>query len=109
MQTQALPVSRTSPPAAGRLSLQRVRDAVAALGCPHVWARASGPHVLVGLPGDDAFARLTPLGGTAYGLAFRSSGAGEESGGSRWEAMLLVDELRELVEHALVAVDALRI
>jgi hypothetical protein len=107
MQTQALSVSRTSPPAAGRLSLQRVRDAVAALGCPHVWARASGPHVLVGLPNDDAFARLTPLGGAAYGLAFRSSG--EEGGGSRWEAMLLIDELRELVEHALVAVDALRI
>jgi len=91
-----------------RSALQRVRDALSALGGTRVWARGSGHHVLLGLQGDEAFARLTPLGGTAYGLAFRAAG---DDGGSalRWEPMFLVDELGELVEHALVAVDALGI
>jgi hypothetical protein len=62
----------------------------------------------VGLPGDDAFARLTPLGGSAFGLAFRTAVEGRGSP-LRWEPMFLVDELCELVEHALVAVDALGI
>jgi hypothetical protein len=89
-----------------RPPLQRVRDAISALGCSRVWARGSGHHVLVGLLGDDAFARLTPLGSSAYGLAFRAV-ADEESASPRWEPMFLVDELGELVEHALVAIDAL--
>ena len=62
--------------------------------------------MLLGLSGrDDAFARLTPLGGTTYGLAFRAASPAET--GPRWEPLLLVDELAELVEHALIAVDAL--
>jgi hypothetical protein len=64
--------------------------------------------VVVGLHGDDAFARLSPLGASAYGLAFRAP-VDERSGTPRWEPLFLVDELRELVEHALVAVDALGI
>jgi hypothetical protein len=94
-----------------------VRDAIASHGCSRVWARGSGSHVLVGLPGDEAFARLTPLGGSAFGLAFRSPSVGDrasarKSGGPasvKWEPLLLVDELVELVEHALVAVDAVGI
>jgi hypothetical protein len=94
-----------------------VRDAIASHGCSRVWARGSGTHVLVGLPGDEAFARLTPLAGSAFGLAFRSPSVGDgasqrKSGGPasvKWEPLLLVDELAELVEHALVAVDAVGI
>jgi hypothetical protein len=107
MQSQAFPVVGTSAASAGRQPLQRVREAISALGCTSVWARGSGNHVLLGLPGDDAFARLTPLGGSAYGLTFRS--ADERSGALRWEPMFLVDELPELVEHALIAVDAVGI
>jgi hypothetical protein len=107
METQTLPLA--SAPASGnqRSALQLVRDAISALGSTRVWARGTGHHVLVGLAGDDAFARLTPLGGSAYGLAFRSHNEGYAA--LRWEPMLLVDELGDLVEHALVAVDALGI
>jgi len=102
-----LPPVGASASANQRSVLQRVRDAIAALGCSRVWARTTGHHVLLGLPGDDVFARLTPLGGTAFGLAFRA--AVDEGASVRWEPMFLVDELGELVEHALVAVDALGI
>ena len=91
-----------SPASDARAPLQRVRDAISALGCSRAWARGAGHHVLVVL-GDEAFARLTPLGGGAFGLAFRSRTL------QSWEPMLLVDELCDVVEHALVAVDALRI
>jgi hypothetical protein len=98
-----------------RTLVERVRDAVASLGCDRVWARYVGPHVLLGLRGDDAFARVTPLGGGSYGLAFRSLDDGPARAArplatrppQRWEPMLLVDELADVVEHALVAVDAL--
>lgn len=103
-----LPVVGASASANQRSPLQRVRDAISSLGCPRVWARGIGHHVLVGLPGNDAFARLTPLGGSAFGLSFRAVVAGG-SPSLRWEPMFLVDELGELVEHALVAVDALGI
>jgi hypothetical protein len=106
METQMVPLVGASASANQRPPLQRVRDAISALGCSHVWARGSGHHVLVGLPGDDAFARLTPIGPSAYGLAFRAA-VDDASASPRWEPLFLVDELRELVEHALVAVDAL--
>ena len=93
---QASVASPASPP---RPLVDRVRDAIASLGCDRVWARSAGPHVLLGLRGDDAFARLTPLGGGQFGLAFR--------GPSTWEPLLLVDALADVVEHSLVAVDAL--
>ncbi len=67
-----------------------------------VWARTAGLHVLLGLHGEDAFARLTPLGGTSYGLAFRAPGPK-----AAWEPLLLVDELEQVVEHALIAEGAL--
>jgi len=85
--------------------LDRVRDAIDALDCDRVWARTSGPHVLIGLRGDEAFARLTPLGAGSYGLAFRAAEA-RTSHTNAWEPLLLVDELEDVVEHALVAVDA---
>jgi hypothetical protein len=108
METQTLPPVGASASASQRPPLQRVRDAISALGCSRVWARGVGHHVLVGLPGDDPFARLTPLGGSAFGLAFRAVVA-DGAASHRWEPMFLVDELGELVEHALVAVDALGI
>jgi len=73
-------------------------------GGPDVWARGAGPHVLLGLEGAEAFARLTPLGGGLFGLSFRSI---DDSTGSAWEPLLLIDELAAAVEHALVAVEAL--
>jgi hypothetical protein len=106
METQMLPLVGAPASANQRPPLQCVRDAISALGCSRVWARGVGHHVLVGLPGDDAFARLTPLGGSAFGLAFRAA-VRNGSASLRWEPMFLVDELGELVEHALVAVDAL--
>ena len=93
--------------------VERVRDTVTSLQGTlrrprTVWARGSGLHVLLGLYGEDAFARLTPLGGTSYGLAFRSAGAGPRaSEGPGWEPLLLVDELEQVVEHALIAEGAL--
>ena len=55
--------------------------------------------------GGDAFARLTALGGASYGLAFRAARAKRRSrsaGGGTWDPVLLIDELIDVVEHALV-------
>jgi hypothetical protein len=100
-----------------RSLVERVRDAAAKLASSSIWARTSGRHVLLGLEHDEAFARLTPLGGAAYGLAFRTlapdadESALEETPAAlaspRWEPVLLVDGLADVVEHALIAVDAL--
>jgi hypothetical protein len=71
-----------------------------------VWTRAIGPHVLLGLGDDEAFARVTPLGGSAFGLAFRgqsAEGGASEDAGSKWEPVLLIDDLSDVVEHALIA------
>lgn len=101
-------VERRAIPPDTRSFIERVRDYIDALGRPSmpVWVRASGPHVLLGLWQGDAFARLTPLGGGQYGLAFRAVEA-KPSHTNAWEPLLLVDELAQVVEHALVAVDAL--
>jgi hypothetical protein len=118
METELVSREAALPSSSTRRMVERVREAISTLGCSRVWARGSGPHVLVGFSGDEAFARLTPLGGSAYGLAFRtpslgSRGAQQAAGyagkGSNWEPLLLIDELAELVEHALVAVDAVGI
>jgi hypothetical protein len=111
-EVDMLSLSTEERPAWERRSLvERVRDAVtlferAASSPPHrkVWARSAGLHVLLGLRGKDAFARLTPLGGASYGLAFRGSGP---EGQLEWEPLLLVDELDQVVEHALIAEGAL--
>jgi hypothetical protein len=98
--------------------IERVRKVASALGCAGVWARATGPYILLGLRGGDAFARLTALGGASYGLAFRAGfGAGASEGSetrrrdagatSTWDPVLLIDELVDVVEHALVGVSAL--
>jgi hypothetical protein len=97
--------------------VERVRDAVNTVhsgshGKRAVWARRSGLHVLLGLQGEDAFARLTPLGDTQFGLAFRSMapeasvaspGQGIGRKEASWDPLLLVDELEQVVEHALIA------
>jgi hypothetical protein len=84
-----------------RVSLvERVREKIADLGCERVWARGAGSQVLLGLRGEDVYARLTPVRDALYGLAFRSAD-------DRWEPLLLIDALEDVVEHALVAVDAL--
>jgi hypothetical protein len=99
--------------------VERVRKVVSALGCAGVWARATGPYILLGLRGGDAFARLTALGGASYGLAFRAGfgtgdsndaggGSGKSNGGgATWDPVLLIDELVDVVEHALVGASAL--
>jgi hypothetical protein len=110
--------SSTPKPAAARASaVERVREKIAALGCDRVWARGSGSQVLLGLRGADAYARLTPvretLRASLFGLAFRDEGEASatepSSPASRrgWHPLLLVDTLEDLVEHALVAVDAI--
>jgi len=91
--------------------VERVRKVATALGCAGVWARATGPYILLGMRGGDAFARLTALGGTSYGLAFRSGiggsdDSGRRAGGATWDPVLLVDELVDVVEHALVGAAA---
>jgi hypothetical protein len=100
-------------PAEPNAIVERVRKVTTALGCTGVWARATGPYILLGMHGGDAFARLTALGGTLYGLAFRA-GVGEKVvenprklGGATWEPVLLIDELVDVVEHALVGARAL--
>jgi hypothetical protein len=91
-----------------RTFIERVRDFVGALGDPdtYVWARSNGPHVILGRDRGEAFARLTPLGSGQYGLAFRAVEARPEHTNA-WEPLLLVDDLASVVEHALVAVDAI--
>ena len=87
----------------------RVREAIDLLGGGRVWARSSGHHVILGLRGQEAFARVTSFGGGAYGLALRavSDPSRPDGPSTAWEPLLLVDELQEVVEHALVAVDAI--
>ena len=92
--------SDSRPVSKPRTIVVRVRECASALGCGVAWARASGPHVLIGIGGDEAFARVTPLGGEAYGLAFRAA-YGAAVGD--WEPVLLIDGLSDVVEHALVA------
>jgi hypothetical protein len=92
--------------AAPRTLLQRVAEAIASFAGDRVWARSSGPHVLLGLRGDDCFARVTPLGNGSFGLAFRAIEA-KPSHTNAWEPLLLVDDLVSVVEHALIAVDAI--
>jgi hypothetical protein len=118
--TDASPASRHAKASevgtTARTLVERVRDAAHNLGCTGIWARAAGRHVLIGLAADDAFARITPLGGTAYGLAFRTLAPDGDScaleevppalQSPRWEPVLLVDGLADVVEHALIAVDA---
>jgi hypothetical protein len=96
----------------------RVRDAARTLGCTSLWARASGRHVLLGIGDAEPFARITPLGGGAHGLAFRSPLQGPLQGegatepvsfahSKTWEPILLVDLLPAVVEHALIGEGAL--
>jgi len=102
----------TSAPSISRSNTlsERVRDIAGELGCGGVWARASGPHVLIGLGAEEAFARVTPLGIGAYGLSFRNE-ANETTGGpvrsAQWDPVLLIDDLAETVEHALVGEGAI--
>ena len=109
----SLSLTTARPMPERRPLVDRVRDAVSSFdGWYSVWARSAGIHVLLGLHGEDAFARLTPLGGTQFGLAFRRlpalEGSGAEAPSSRWEPLLLVDELEQIVEHALIAEGALQ-
>jgi hypothetical protein len=88
--------------------VDRVRETMKCLGCSGVWAHASGPHVLLGRDGEDAFARVTPFGAGAYALAFRSP-AGEHGPPAlgSFDPVLLIDALSDVVEHALVGEGAL--
>jgi hypothetical protein len=87
--------------------VEHVQKAASALGCSDVWARATGPYILLGRQGGDAFARLTALGAGSYGLAFRAECAGAKRAPAMWDPVLLIDELSDVVEHALVGAMAL--
>jgi hypothetical protein len=106
----ALPNALLGRNTSTRSLVERVRERIAGLGCDRVWARNAGSHVLLGVGEEEAFARLTPLGGASYGLAFRdaSSATAVSNVLINWE-MLLVDTLADVVEHALVAIDALEL
>lgn len=97
-------IGRVAPKS--RSLVDRVRDRAAALGCHGVWAQASGPHVLLGRNDSEAFARVTPIGPGAFGLAFRNVEADAAEAPS-WDAVLLIDALSDVVEHALVGEGAL--
>jgi hypothetical protein len=105
------PVTNAIPIANGRPVPDRMRAAARELGCNIAWARAIGAHVLLGLGDSEAFARVTVLGGNAFGLAFRSQDDSVEVENghpeSKWEPMLLIGDLFDVVEHALVAEGAL--
>ena len=96
-------------------AVERVRTKIASLGCNRVWARGSGSQVLLGLRGEEPYARLTPVRdsvrGSVFGLAFRDEGenssADPPTSRRGWHPLLLVDTLEDLVEHALIAVDAI--
>jgi hypothetical protein len=108
MTQVAIPLPATS----ARSYADRVRDVARALGCANMWARAYGRHVLLGIGDDEPFARVTPLGGGAYGLAFRSPCQVDGETGyaphlKTWEPILLVDVLPQVVEHALIGEGAL--
>jgi hypothetical protein len=90
-----------------RADLERVRERIAHLGCERVWARSAGSHVLLGLRGEEAYARVSPIRGALYGLAFRAGCGGAQHSNEKWDGLLLVDTLADVVEHALIAVDAL--
>jgi hypothetical protein len=108
-----LQLSNGSPAAESSAIVERVRKTANTLGCGGLWARATGPYILLGLRGGDAFARLTALGGSSYGLAFRAgvaqsaAPAGKPGPGGTWDPVLLIDELVDVVEHALVGASAL--
>ena len=106
-----LQLSNGSSAAEPSAIVERVHKVASALGCSGVWARATGPYILLGLRGGDAFARLTALGGASYGLAFRAGFATDardaRRGASTWDPVLLIDELVDVVEHALVGARAL--
>jgi hypothetical protein len=86
--------------------VERVGKIAGALGCAGVWARTTGPYILLGQRSGDAFARLTALGGTSYGLAFRAAADDRRAGSPAWEPVLLIDELTAAIEHALIGIGA---
>ena len=87
--------------------IECVRKVASALGCAGIWARTTGPYILLGHREGDAFARLTALGGASYGLAFREASAGDKRARpAGWAPVTLIDELADAVEHALVGVGA---
>jgi hypothetical protein len=100
-------VSNASPASEPFQVIERVREVATTLGCAGLWARATGPYILLGMRGGDAFARLTALGGASYGLAFRAPAEAQRRAPAAWDPVLLIDELTDVVEHALVGVSAL--
>jgi hypothetical protein len=108
------PASTPKPNSVRASTVERVRERIASLGCDRVWARGSGSQVLLGLRGEGAYARLTPvrecLREALFGLAFRDdedTSSSSPTSKRGWHPLLLVDTLEDLVEHALIAVDAL--
>jgi hypothetical protein len=97
---------RAMPSAMSHAIVECVNKVSGALGCAGVWARTTGPYILLGLRGGDAFARLTALGGSSYTLAFRAASPEKPVLPAPWEPVLLVDELTAAIEHALIGIGA---
>jgi hypothetical protein len=106
MEAQMLQQSNASPASESYAVLERVRKVASALGCSGIWARVTGPYILLGARGGDAFARLTALGGESYGLAFRTTAEPDRRAPAAWDPVLLIDELSDVIEHALVGAGA---
>src|SRR5262249_14800019 len=118
LHSSAEPIVRSSQGRTRRSLVERVREKIASLGCDRVWARGAGAQVLLGLRGQDAYARLTPVRDSLFGLAFRAqtgagvaaeSDAAQSEAAAAWHPLLLVDALEDVVEHALIAVDAVSV
>jgi hypothetical protein len=120
LHSSAEPIVRSTQDRTRRSLVERVREKIASLGCDRVWARGAGSQVLLGLRGQDAYARLTPVRDSLFGLAFRAqsdaavaaptpSDAAQSEAASAWHPLLLVDALEDVVEHALIAVDAVSV
>lgn len=133
-------VPRQSTRVPASLLAERVRDFACTFGVGgagseagrDLWVRAAGRHIIVGRGENEAFARITPLGPEAYGLAFREpeaadandasadaiganadGGAGTDTSAAsrsrcaRWAPLLLIDALADVVEHALIGEGAM--
>src|SRR5215472_434898 len=81
------------------LLVTRVGARLAVLGnYPHLCVRSSGVHILIARVGGEPVARLSALGADSFGLSF-------PDGEGRWEPILVVDALEEVVATMAAALE----
>jgi hypothetical protein len=89
---------RPRPAPSADLLVARAKRHLTSLGLAEgLSVRHLGQHLLVDRDGE-AVARLTALGRDAFGVAFRAAD-------SKWEPMVLIDSLEELLSDVVVALD----